>query len=248
MYVTKTAYDNLKALPQTSPWNDAKKYLRDEIPVTLSDTGLSTMCRDFDVDMSASEGLDAYVASSFQKATDGGEDIMMMDKVSTGSYVPSRFGTDNYEFCGVILKGDAGKTYTYRIGENDYTGNQSLLTNEQTEGNMLVGAPVHVYIDKADGDMTNLVLKGGKFRYVTQYGELAWNKAYLQIPTATVQTSGAKGIRFVFNEEGTTNGINNVIKETTASNNNIYYNLNGTRVGNPQKGIFIHNGKKVIIK
>lgn len=36
--------------------------------------------------------------------------------------------------------------------------------------------------------------------------------------------------------------------ENKVSNDNAYYNLQGMRVANPTKGIYIHNGKKVIIK
>lgn len=40
-------------------------------------------------------------------------------------------------------------------------------------------------------------------------------------------------------------GIKDVKK---AENNNVYYNLAGQEVANPQKGLFIQNGKKVILK
>ncbi|MCD8297410.1 MAG: hypothetical protein LUC88_07540 [Prevotella sp.] len=43
-----------------------------------------------------------------------------------------------------------------------------------------------------------------------------------------------------------TTGINAVSLQTTG--NNIYYNLNGQRVSNPTKGIYILNGKKVLVK
>ena len=36
--------------------------------------------------------------------------------------------------------------------------------------------------------------------------------------------------------------------ETEALNDNKYYNLQGIEVAYPVKGIYIHNGKKVIVK
>lgn len=254
-YVTKTAYDKIQAMDANSTagmgWKRLCGYYKElqyEVPVTLSNTGLSTMCRDFDVDLSESSGLEAYVATSFEKTGANEADIMHMAKVSTDSYVPSRYGVDNYDFCGVILKGAAGASYTYRMGENDYqSGSQTLLSDEQANGNMLVGAPVHTWVAKTDGDKTNFILKNGKFRYVSEAGELAWNKCYLQIPTADCQNAGAKRIRFNFIDETETTAISDVRKAMEHANSP-YYNLNGQRVAYPQHGIYIHNGKKVVIK
>lgn len=36
--------------------------------------------------------------------------------------------------------------------------------------------------------------------------------------------------------------------ETKKMNNNKYYNLQGIEIAHPVKGIYIHNGKKVIVK
>lgn len=38
------------------------------------------------------------------------------------------------------------------------------------------------------------------------------------------------------------------VKSETAAEDGVYYNLQGQRVDNPTKGLFIHNGKKVILK
>lgn len=260
IYLTKTGYESAVADAANkgtkSMWYYPLRnnyYVSTNIPVTMSSTGLSTMCRDFDVDLSAADGLEAYVATSFQKGN-GQEDVVTMAKVSTDDYVPSRVGADNYEFHGVLLKGEPGKTYYYCIGEQDYlSGNQTLLSDEQADGNMLVGAPINTYIDKTDGEMTNFVLKSGKFRYVSAYGELSWNKAYLQIPTADCvdeTTGGAKNVSFAFAaEEGNDiTGISSLVNEQSANADDAYYNLNGVRVTNPQKGVYIRNNKKIVIK
>jgi hypothetical protein len=68
---------------------------------------------------------------------------------------------------------------------------------------------------------------------------LAANKAYLAVPAAQ-----ASAIGFEFDDE--TTGIVNVNRETTT--NNQYYTLDGRRVAEPTKGIYIINGKKVILK
>lgn len=45
-----------------------------------------------------------------------------------------------------------------------------------------------------------------------------------------------------------TNGINGITVQENKSADDYYYNLQGIRVAKPNKGIYIHNGKKVIIK
>ena len=43
-------------------------------------------------------------------------------------------------------------------------------------------------------------------------------------------------------------GISNVIDSDNERKDNSYYSLGGTRVTNPTKGLYIHNGKKILIK
>ena len=66
-----------------------------------------------------------------------------------------------------------------------------------------------------------------------------------------VTLSGSAKVMFVFDEDGSAinvvNGIENV-ENTTTTDNNVYYNLQGQRVENLQHGVFIHNGKKVVLK
>ena len=66
---------------------------------------------------------------------------------------------------------------------------------------------------------------------------LAANKAYLAVPNSLAREG------FGFDE---TTGIENVNRETIT--NNRYYTLDGREVENPTKGIFIVNGKKVVIR
>lgn len=91
------------------------------------------------------------------------------------------------------------------------------------------------------------------------------NKAYLYLSAETYdgniqlpvinnlnEESTAKGMRMIFidseEEDDNVTGISDI----TASHTNIvdeaYYTLTGIKVQNPTKGIFIHHGKKVVIK
>lgn len=51
-----------------------------------------------------------------------------------------------------------------------------------------------------------------------------------------------------FNDDNTPTGISEITTVTKEVNSDYYYNLQGVRVYRPSKGIYIHNGKKVVIK
>ena len=59
-------------------------------------------------------------------------------------------------------------------------------------------------------------------------------------------TSGAR-ITLVFDDEETT-GINTIKGSELKVYNNAYYDLSGRRVAQPTKGLYIVNGKKVLVK
>lgn len=116
----------------------------------------------------------------------------------------------------------------------------------------------------------------GFFR-LTANGKSGANKAYLSIP-ANAEVGNGVGVKYGFidyngqllgNEDGDneimptqlakmalvfddlvdgneTTGIKEL--ETKKMNNNKYYNLQGIEIAHPVKGIYIHNGKKVIVK
>lgn len=75
-------------------------------------------------------------------------------------------------------------------------------------------------------------------------GQLGAHKAYLHIPTSMLNAE-AHELRIVFGAEEVT-GISNATLEV--KNSECYYDLQGRRVTNPSKGLFIRCGKKVIIK
>ncbi len=90
--------------------------------------------------------------------------------------------------------------------------------------------------------------------YRTQEGTLAAHKAYLALPASMIgnvggadvstSTSSAKALGIVFADA--TTGIRTMVNNQKTDNG--YYTLQGIKVTRPTKGLFIHNGKKVIIK
>lgn len=96
-------------------------------------------------------------------------------------------------------------------------------------------------------------------------GAFYYNSAYLPIPEATAKkmnlgvsyndfdpTTLAKkvpGVIFDFANVGGTTGINEVVNQSTKLNDGKYYTLSGQQVEKPTAGgIYIHNGKKYIVK
>ena len=71
--------------------------------------------------------------------------------------------------------------------------------------------------------------------------DIAANKAYLAVP------SGAGARDFVWFDEGETTSLSEV-RGPKAEVRGEYFNLNGQRVAQPTKGLYIVNGRKVVIK
>ena len=90
----------------------------------------------------------------------------------------------------------------------------------------------------SEGDYL-LAKDGSEFVLWNGEGTLASTKAYLP---ATAITAGAKVITFAFGES---TGINEIQKAETEG---AIYNLSGMRVSKTQKGVYIMNGRKVIVK
>ena len=131
---------------------------------------------------------------------------------------------------GVVLKGTPGETYTIPV----------KATAAAVGTNYLKAAVTATTL--ADGSF--YIMKGGKFCLVTGAENAAARtvpagKAYL---LASDVPSEARELTFVFDD---VTAIETVKAEKT---NNEYYNLAGQRVANPTKGLYIVNGKKVIIK
>ena len=85
-------------------------------------------------------------------------------------------------------------------------------------------------------------LKDGKFHPVNA-GTIAAGKAYL--PASAVPAASAPELAIVF--DGQTTGIQGVEAQKQVENG-VFYNLAGQRVAQPTKGLYIVNGKKVVVK
>lgn len=149
--------------------------------------------------------------------------------------------TENTEtgYFGVLLKGTAGETYNIFYPNN-------ILTEEVSADNCLEGVITDYKIEEINNQYLYYVLSNGKFLSVTQPGTLAANKAFIMFgPEQHVNiNNNARELALYF--PGETTGISNY--DVQSSQNDAFYTLQGIRVKNPEKGVFIKNGKKIIIK
>ncbi len=213
--------------------------------VKVGSIGKASFAAPVDLDFTNVSGLKAFTATGYDKSTKTIWLTRVM-KVQKGE--------------GVLLKGDPN---SYEIPsaavqssyENMFVGNTS-------------GDEIRVQETSEDGSQTNYYLSGkdGSFVSVNGFAKIGNNKCYLALPTSMV--AGASSTRsvegsFIFEEpeviklpinfrsiesdgDGTTS-----IKELTpalSEGEGEWYTLQGQRVAKPGKGVYIKNGKKVVIK
>ena len=129
---------------------------------------------------------------------------------------------------GLILKGTGGETYDIPVVAS---GTDISATNK-----------LNAAVTATDVDANAAyVLYKDEFRKVTNASSVPAGKAFL---LATDVPEGARSLTFDF---GDATGISAIAK-SQEPNANGYYNLAGQRVAQPQKGLYIQDGKKVIIK
>lgn len=187
--------------------------------VNITNAGYATFSATQNYDLPS--GLEAYIVSGVNETT------ATMTKV------------DEIPACtGVILKG----------AEGSYTLTSKETTSVDVSSNMLKANITDYTLPADDGTNYNYILVAGAssavFKHSSGSGTLAANKAFLRT-TTNVTSSGAPGFTLDFGT-GTT-GITEIEKSVNAGNEAVF-NLNGQRVAQPKKGLYIVNGKKVIIK
>ena len=128
---------------------------------------------------------------------------------------------------------------------DDYSDVQAIADKTSYFKNLLVGVTAPTAITAIDGDYTNLILKDGSF-HPTSGGTIKANRAYLHVPTASVP-SAASSLEIDFEDE---TGIGALLNDKEEMINDKWYTLDGRKLSEQPtaKGIYIHNGKKVMMK
>ncbi len=188
--------------------------------ITISSLGQTTFCCSDDLDFSEVKGVKAYIASGFF--------------ANTGTVLLTRV-TDVPAGTGIMVWGDEG-TYAVPFGQSS-----------AFYANMLKGSVDPITLEPNDGEMTNYVFTTGAsglcFYKVTKPRPLSAGKAYLQLPTQVV--SGSRPLSYVLEDDAT--AINPIREMKTDCKTDIY-DIQGRSVVSPRKGLYIKDGKKVVIK
>lgn len=230
---------------------------------TISDINYATYSYPEDLDFikttETQQGVKTYAVS---KVTSKSVTLSPLGKAKAGQ--------------GFVINGDAGDYYyianarnlnPYSLGQGCFDENGTLVDNELigTPGNgsdiaievtggydgkfdkSIPDTRVFHYILSNSGKHWNgdQILTGVGFYMANEVAETPFQSAYLPIDAQTIRGNAAG--YFPLFETGDTDTIHEI---ETASNKNTgeFYNLNGVRVAQPTKGIYIHNGKKVVLK
>jgi hypothetical protein len=232
----KTSYKYDESMPPLYSEEVTNTYTIETIPVTIG---------------SSATGADgAYYSSVYysDKALKVPADVECLTyKVVDGALTVSK----TYSAGDVIPADEAVVIKASASASGTVTFPVTLATADKDTESMLLGVDEAETIDEAGYKYYKLTLNAAKEagtagfyfdKNVTDGSTInaAAHKCYLRVPVD--QTNGAKG--FVFGEE--TDGIGHI--EMGQTSNAEIYNLSGQRVNKAQKGIYIVNGKKVVIR
>lgn len=218
----------------TGTRSNAKNQLRIRMAdkVTMNGLGIMSYASDNALDFSNVSDLTAHYASGFA-ATANNAGVLTMTQVET---------TPAGE--GLMLKGTANETF--------YVPALFNLTPEALTGNNLKGLTKITEVETTEGDYTNFILS-------QQKGVIAWyplaakyalkaHSAYLQLLTNDVFTGdGTRAISMEF-EDGVTTGLIQIA--TGEAEDGDWYGIDGIKFNQKptQRGVYINNGRKVIVK
>lgn len=218
----------------TGTRSNAKNQLRIRMAdkVTMNGLGIMSYASDNALDFSNISDLTAHYASGFA-ATANNAGVLTMTQVET---------TPAGE--GLMLKGTANETF--------YVPALFNLTPEALTGNNLKGLTKITEVETTEGDYTNFILS-------QQKGVIAWyplaakyalkaHSAYLQLLTNDVFTNeGTRAISMEF-EDGVTTGFIQIATDDVEDGD--WYGIDGIKFNQKptQRGVYINNGRKVIVK
>lgn len=215
-----------------------------EVTVNVGTYGMATFCSNYDLNFTDIDNVKAYIVSGFD-----GINTLTLTRVYE---VPAGTGLVLYSTNGSAATATVPIEYAYSYYEQ-----------------MLVGCTVDKYIaptttitvtedgESEDYTYTNFVMsvkngEAGFYRFnVDDSGKrkVEKGKAYLRLKDYTIPAGGgearALSVRFEDDDTATT-GISDSKRVTTDDSR--YYNLNGQQVDAPQKGLYIKNGKKIVVK
>ncbi len=237
----KGKYITIKKVEITKPDN---RY--DAVPAVIGSEGIATFSSSKNLDFTGL-AITPYYAESVEtgkinlvSTTSTRQYVGYIIKGSEGSYeIP--VAQDAPDWHGYLRGTNDYQGTVYRSKYEDYTGTDDNAENIKTKYR-------YIFAKKKDGDNTTI----GFYKLTTDH-TLAAHKAYLETSEDISTPAAAGGKRSVSLDFGDgTTAIFDVFQDETRQNttqgDGCYYTLQGVRVEKPTKGLYILNGKKVLIK
>lgn len=219
VHVVPNYLDTFKGLKNDENENPCNTtHFVSDLSITL-DKEWTTFTSAYNLDFSDVDGLTAYTAKY-----DQAKDAVALTQVKK---VPAH--------TGLILKSEAGKTYTLPILASNEEGLDEVTDNQ------LIDCVDAIW---STGRNQDYFLYNGEFVKSKNNGWVLPGKSYLYIHDGRGNANESRLRFYVGNTSTAIDGITNnpVVKDDA------YYNLQGVKVQRPQHGVFIHNGKKVVLK
>jgi len=190
---------------------------------TIGSTGWTTFASAYPLDLSSITASTGTVTAYYASSIVGDSYVRMTSTTSTVAAGE-----------GLMLKGTAGATITIPVA----------ASGEAISGNLLKGCTTSTALSISESKYV-LVNNGGtaEFQSLAEHGAtIPAGKAYLDASIA-----GVKALRIVF--EDTETGIQTIDNgQLTMDSDAVIFNLAGQRVNKAQKGLYILNGRKVLVK
>ncbi|MBO5538236.1 MAG: hypothetical protein J5971_04235 [Prevotella sp.] len=189
------------------------------VNITIPASGIGTYCSEYPLDFSDVATNDLSFKAYTVRSIDGSN--ITLEKITSKVKGGVPF----------IITGEGGETVSVPTGDSN-----------NVPENLLCGTLAPTYVEAATTGYHNYGMSGGKFKRISS-GIVPANRAYLPI----ADVGEAREFSFIFVDE--TTGVSGAacLKQNEESRKQIF-DLQGRRVAQPKRGLYIMNGKKMIVK
>ncbi len=200
----------------------------DCVPATIGSDGIATFSSTKNLDFSGT-GVTPYYVSA----------------IATGTVtLTAATNATTWEYCGYILKGPEG-TYDVPVAASATYPAATYLKGQTSEGTVKASESEDTKFRYIYAKDKNDNTKIGFFKLVADH-TLAAHRAYLETETDITPDHNARLVLKFEDDPTAIDEVKSAAQPVKADN--VYYNLNGQRVEKAKKGLYIQNGKKVVIK
>lgn len=205
---------------------------KDTFKITSGSTAWRTIVSYKDVQIPEDEPVDVYIVTGVQKQSDQSLAILSLvedKKLAGGAPYLLHYTSPANNYTMNVLAIDEANTLEAP------TKNKLKKSDRTTKGSS-TSSTVYVLANKSFGP--------GFYRWIGE--ELGAGRVYLPVGASGTTANAHEYCGFFVDETGEATAIESI--DDFKANVGPFYDLQGRRVDNPTKGIYIVNGKKVIVK